>query len=165
MIVITRKELKNILHYDKKTGIFTSKVALGSIKKNQIMGCVNKRGYILIGINKKTYRSHLLAWPYSYGEYPTRLDHKNHIKTDNRIDNLRKVTQQENCKNQAKPKNNTSDVVGVHWIEKNKRWRAYISIDKKRKYLGCYASFSDAVDARKDAEILYGYHENHGKAF
>jgi len=161
--MITQKKLKEILHYDKATGVFKSKKAIGSITKNQIMGCVGKVGYVIIGINKKTYRAHKLAWLYMYGNYPKSLDHINHIKSDNRIKNLRVVTQQENCKNQSKPKNNTSGAVGVHWLKENKRWRAYISIDGKRKYLGCYSKFSEALNARKEAEVLFGYHENHGK--
>lgn len=48
--------------------------------------------------------------------------------------------------------NNTSGVPGVDWLEKKQRWRASICFKGKRRYLGCYEKFEDAVRARKQAE-------------
>lgn len=48
--------------------------------------------------------------------------------------------------------NNTSGVTGVEWMEKKQRWRATIYFKGKRRYLGSYANFEDAVKARKRAE-------------
>lgn len=49
-------------------------------------------------------------------------------------------------------KNNTSGVPGVDWLTKKQRWRATICFKGKRRYLGCYENFEDAVKARKRAE-------------
>jgi len=99
--MLTQAELHQYLNYDPQTGIFTWKVKLSDkINIGQKTGCKNNRGYLLIKINKKLYRAHRLAWLYVYGYFPKfTIDHINRIKTDNRIENLRDVTIQENLKN------------------------------------------------------------------
>ena len=49
-------------------------------------------------------------------------------------------------------KNNTSGVPGVEWWKRKGRWRASICFKGKRRYLGSYTRFEDAVQARKRAE-------------
>jgi len=49
-------------------------------------------------------------------------------------------------------KNNTSGVTGVDWLASKGRWRASICFQGKRRYLGSYSCFEDAVNARKQAE-------------
>lgn len=49
-------------------------------------------------------------------------------------------------------RNNTSGVPGVDWVASKGLWRAAICFKGKRRYLGCYAQFGDAVKARKRAE-------------
>ena len=48
--------------------------------------------------------------------------------------------------------NNTSGVPGVDWCASKGLWRAMICFKGKRRYLGSYARFEDAVKARKRAE-------------
>lgn len=49
-------------------------------------------------------------------------------------------------------RNNTSGVPGVDWVPSKQRWRATICFKGRRRYLGCYGKFEDAVHARKRAE-------------
>lgn len=49
-------------------------------------------------------------------------------------------------------KNNTRGVTGVEWKADQGVWRASIHFKGRRKYLGCYHRFEDAVRARKEAE-------------
>ena len=48
--------------------------------------------------------------------------------------------------------NNTSGVPGVEWRNAKGVWRATICFKGKRRYLGSYHRFEDAVRARKRAE-------------
>lgn len=82
------------------------------------------------------------------------VDHKHGSKTryDNRKENLRIATHQENNQNAALSKNNTSGVTGVHWSKREQRWIATISINYKTKYLGSFSNKDDAITARKNAE-------------
>jgi len=55
----------------------------------------------------------------------------------------------------TKPKaNNTSGVTGVV-LTKNGMWQAHIGLQGKRIWLGTFAIFEEAVEARKKAEELY----------
>ncbi len=162
---LTQTELKQQLHYDETTGFFTW---IGLCPKNFIgkqAGTFSKQsGYINIQLLGKFYRAHRLSWLYMTGKFPNdEIDHINHNRADNRFENLRDVDATTNQRNRELPCTNTSEVSGVNWDKKSKQWRARISVDSKRINLGLFPVFSEAVDARKNAEVLYGYHENHGK--
>jgi hypothetical protein len=63
-------------------------------------------GYIQIGLIGNIYSAHRLAWLYIYGEWPTAvIDHKNWVRADNRIANLRDVPQSVNSKHRSQKKN------------------------------------------------------------
>lgn len=101
-----------------------------------------------------------------YGEWPSQfLDHVNGDPTDNRIANLREVTNQENCKNKSINRNNKSGVIGVFFYDHGgyQYWVAYIRAEGRHIGLGYFKRYEDAVAARKQAEIDYGYHHNHGR--
>ena len=164
--MLIQSELKRLLHYDPNTGIFTRLVEVGnSINIGDIAGTILGSGYEGIRVLGKSYLAHRLAWLYTHGEWPkNQIDHVNHNKLDNRIINLREVTQQENTKNQALYKNNKSGVAGVHWCKISKKWVVQVGIRKKRIKLGYFLDKFEAICARKSAEKKYGYHENHGAA-
>jgi hypothetical protein len=90
-------------------------------------------------------------------------DHINGDGLDNTRLNLRTVTSLGNSKNRRISSNNTSGHMGVK-LNKNNTYYAYIMVDNKQINLGTYSNFEDAVTARKEAEILYGFHENHGRS-
>jgi len=163
--MITQERLKELLTYNPETGLFVWKVSRGKKKAGSFAGDIcPSTGYSRIVIDYREYRAQKLAWLYVYGIMADDIiDHINHNRTDNRINNLRNVSIKENLKNKAKGKNNKSGQVGVCWRKSTNRWRAYIKVDKKCIELGSFVSFSDAVNARKNAEVLYGFHENHGK--
>ena len=98
--VLTHRLLLSLVSYDPLTGLFTHKV--GRLK-GQEAGTVNGRGYVDIKLRQKIYQAHRLAWFYTYGEWPKlEIDHKNRIRTDNKIDNLRDVSHQVNSMNKEK---------------------------------------------------------------
>jgi hypothetical protein len=159
-----QKTLKNLLLYNEDTGEFKWKKNHGRVKKNSPAGGVNSNGYILIMMYGKNYRAHRLAWLFVNGQLPEdQIDHINGEPTDNRISNLRAVSNIENCKNQKKPKNNTSGVVGVSWHKIDKKWMAHIAVKCKKITLKRSEDKFEAICARKSAEIKYGYHPNHGR--
>jgi HNH endonuclease len=84
-------------------------------------------------INKKLVRMHRFILSAPKGSY---VDHVNHNTLDNRKENLRLCTNQENCRNAQKPKSNSSGYKGVSAY--SGRWRAYINIYYKQIHLGIY---------------------------
>ena len=58
-------------------------------------------------------------------------------------------------------KNNSTGVQGVRALSSGK-FHAYIMVNRKQISLGSYENIGDATEARKNAEVLYGFHPNHG---
>lgn len=112
--------------------------------------------------NKPQFMVHRIVFKMYHGFDPVEVDHINGIGTDNRIANLRSVERVANCRNVRMSKANTTGCVGVHRVKSKDKWVARIEVDGKRIHLGFHEEFSDAVKARKEAEIFYGFHVNHG---
>lgn len=163
--ILTQSRLKELLSYDPNTGVFIWKEKISNNDKGKvgdIAGCMS-RGYVRIKIENSKYMAHRLAWLYLYGKWPEKyIDHINKDKTDNRVVNLRDVSHRENMKNQKKRSDNTSGCVGVHLEQDGKKWQSRITHKGKRIVLGRYARLGDAIIARKEAEIKYEFHVNHG---
>lgn len=166
--MITQSELKKLFHYDKKTGLFT-RISAGIYQK-YLIGNVSKclcDGYVIIGINKKLYKAHRLAVLYVDGylpEYPAfEIDHINHIRDDNRWDNIRVISKGENCKNIKLLTNNTSGFTGVRWNKKEKRWKVSVTHNSSFIHLGYFDDKQEAINARKEANKKFGFHANHGQ--
>lgn len=163
--MVTQAELKRLLNYNIETGNFTWKsTRRGQVMVGDIAGCGDASyGYTVIKINGRLYRAHRLAWLYVHGKFPkNQIDHINHIRSDNRLSNLRHVTQVENHQNCTMDMRNTSGRTGVYWEKARNKWRARIKVGGKRLSLGSYIKHSDACEARDAADIEYGFHENHG---
>ncbi|ALJ98907.1 endonuclease [Escherichia phage C119] len=122
-----------------------------------------RNGYLQTEINGKCYFCHRIMWEMINGRIPDGMciDHLNHKRDDNRIENLRVVSHQDNCKNQSLRLKNKSGVSGVYWNKKANKWLAQISIKGKRKHVGFFLSISDAENAIKQARKENLYHENH----
>ena len=123
----------------------------------------NPKGYCGGKIFNQFLLAHRVIWAMHYGEWPGgQIDHKNHDRTDNRISNLRVVTNQGNGKNRSLQKNNTSGFTGVQWIKSSGKWDARITVDGVQKFLGSFVKKQDAITARQAANKKYKYHTNHG---
>ena len=163
--ILTQARLKELLHYDAETGIFTwIKPSCNRVKAGGIAGYKCKtHGYIFIGVDNVNYRAHRLAWLYMTGEWPeNQIDHVNHLRSDNRWNKLRSVSHQENSKNAPIRSTNKSGVTGVHFHKPLKKWVAYITVSGTRIHLGLFNCITAAAISRKAAEIKYNFHENHG---
>ena len=75
-------------------------------------------GYLYVKVNQEVKSVHSIIWEMHNGEIPDgmEIDHVNHIRTDNHIENLRLVSRQQNAMNRSKTSRNTSGVVGVSWL-------------------------------------------------
>jgi hypothetical protein len=139
--MITQELLQERYHYDPLTGVFTNRIAINSNSPaGKVAGTLHKRGYIRIAINGKQYQAHRLAWLYHYGCWPQHtVDHKNQVKDDNRIDNLRDVTLSVNCLNRGKPKGYTQ--------QKSGRYTVRATVNGAEVYLGTYDTSEEAHQA------------------
>jgi hypothetical protein len=121
------------------------------------------KGYLVGKIDGDTFKAHRIAWAIYHGEEPKeQIDHVNGIRTDNRICNLRVVSNQENCRNKSMNAKNTSGVCGVVWSKKTQKWVAQIGISGRYFNLGYFHTLEEAAEARAMAAAQNGYSERHG---
>jgi hypothetical protein len=159
-MILTIDYLKTILDYNPLTGDFTWKQKLSSTgPAGSKAGCIKSTdGYVQIQINKRKYRAHRLAWFYLKGKWPKKyIDHINHNRSDNRIENLRECTDSTNQANRRISRNNTSGYKGVYWSRRKQQWEARIKKDGKSYNLGHYDNKEGAYKAYcKAAKNLFG---------
>jgi hypothetical protein len=154
--VLTQAQLKELLHYDPTTGIFIWLKALGprAIVGHRA-GRIKSGGYRLIGINGKGIEEHRLAWIYSYGALPQyEIDHINGITSDNRLINLQDIPHKGNSQRVNRPrKNNKCGCVGVH--KHKNRFKAQITVDGAKIYLGSFTTIELASEAYQAAKLIH----------
>ena len=86
---------------------------------------------------------------------PATVDHINRNKTDNRIENLRAATHQQQAANRTSVAK--SGYKGVYWYNPTKRWLASITVQGEAKHLGYYTTPEEAHAAyTKAAKEFFG---------
>lgn len=156
--MITAEQLRNVLTYNKRTGIFRWKnrknirPSVNARLRGRIAGAPDADGYIQITILGENHKAHRLAWLYIHGEWPScDLDHRNTKKHHNPIANLRLATTSQNGANRGLPENNTSGFKGVYFNKGVQKWHAQIKHHGVRHYLGIYNTPETAYAAYCDA--------------
>lgn len=174
---ITAEYVRKLLDYDPESGHMRWRVRepdenydahsckmLNARDAGKIAGTLNTQNYVLIELLGRKYGVHQLAWLCTTGVWPDgEVDHINGDPSDNRLKNLRLVTLAQNRRNAARRKDNTSGVTGVRLDTATGKWHAYLRYNKKLLQLGRYSDFALAVEARKQAEEIYGFEAEHGK--
>lgn len=160
---LTQEQANKIFLYNESTGQLTAKVNRRGRLKGAVVGSLSKStGYIELSISGKSYLAHRVIWLMKRGYYPEQIDHINHIRHDNSWSNLREVNNRINHLNTSLSKNTDTGFNGVSYMKSKSKYRAYIMINKKHIHLGLFADINEAISARKQADIDYGFHSNHG---
>lgn len=161
---LTQGRLKEVLHYDPDTGIFTwldgyqpPRSATGSKA-----GGLNRAGYTRIGVDGTRYLAHRLAVLYMTGRLPTlEVDHINGVRDDNRWSNLRECTHAQNHQNRGRPApseraaERASGRIGVTWHKLRQKWRASVSVAGKQVHAGLFDTPEEAHQAYLAAKAKY----------
>lgn len=148
--------------YDPTSGKITNKTKRGSRTSiGKESGWINSQGYRYLKFKDKSYGAHRIAWLLHYGEWPAHeVDHINHDRADNRIENLRDVPRHVNAHNLSLHKNVKSGKMGVH--KDRDIWVAQIEVKGETIRLGRFKELKDAIKAREEGELKYKFHPNHG---
>lgn len=151
-----KKQLRLRYDYDANTGLLIWK---NGPMAGRPAGCVDKhiQNRRRVYFEKKLHLNSRLVWMYHYGDIPAGMviDHIDRCPGNDKIENLRIVSQAENCKNKTKYKNNKSGCPGVRLI--GKKWVAKISNNNNIIHLGAYDDYVVACAVRKQAEKALGY--------
>ena len=102
-----------------------------------------------IKVNNQLYRifAHQFVWYFATGQVADFIDHINRDKKDNRLSNLRSVTQQQNQFNLP--------AKGYYYDKVNKKYAAGIKVDGVQKFLGRFSTESEARQAYLSAKKIY----------
>lgn len=121
-------------------------------KFSKIVPTLNKKGYICTNINRSLVKHHRIISAaflcLDISDTNSQVDHINGIRHDNRLSNLRVVTQQENQWNRTMAK-------GYTWIKRVNKWQSKIMLNNKTIYLGLYTTETDARSAYLAAKKVY----------
>lgn len=153
---LTAQRLRELLHYDPETGVFTWLVRRHKNPAGMTAGTPDKDGYIQIGIDRHCHKGHQLAWLYMYGDWPTQqVDHRDRVRSNNQLLNLRLATPGQNGQNRSVAlRNNKTGVLGVSPNGRGK-FVANIGVDGRAIYLGTFATVADAAEARSRAKVVH----------
>lgn len=154
--LLTAERARELLRYEPETGRFFWRVDRGTKVKagSETALKPNSEGYRQIRIGAAVYPAHRIAWLITYGRWPRlQLDHRNGMRGDNRIDNLREVTNGENQQNRVAARcDSATGVMGVGFFKRRGAWRARIQVDGRSKFLGYFDTEQEAKDAYADAK-------------
>lgn len=156
-------EVKSLIKYDPETGVLSWAVRRGSAHAGKVISTISNDGYIVVGINRRRYQAHRVAWVVHYGEWPDGdIDHINGDRADNRISNLRLCDDSQNQFNVSKKTGVfTSSYKGVGFHSRSKKWRARIRVRNKRIELGYFDTQEEAYAAYCEASKIY--HGEYGR--
>jgi hypothetical protein len=182
---LTVEDVRRFLHYDPKTGRLWWKIRgydtfygersiqvdRGKVWNQRFAGkrafTAQSLGYFVGSVTGCKVYAHRVAWIHYHGAMLPEgmlIDHINGDKTDNRIDNLRLVTRQQNIHNKP-ARGGTSRHKGVQWHKNARKWCAVIRHEGKTRHLGLFDSEDEAA-ARyiREADRLQGEHAYHNSA-
>ena len=161
--MLTQEIVQSLFSYDPETGLLTRNQRMSQMKSGSYAGTKNSNGYLYVSISYKIYAVHRLIWMYVYGHFPEKnVDHKNGIKHDNRLCNLRNATTSENNQNRRKYSNNKTGYKGVS-IKKGRsinKYLAQIKVNGNVKHLGYFETPDLAHAAYRDAASKYHTHND-----
>lgn len=149
--------------FDYKDGELFRKTAPRGFKIGQKAGTVTGGGYVSIRINGKKYMAHRIVYLMQHGYMPEFIDHINNDRADNRIENLRPITKQQNAQNAKLRQNSSSGYKNVRWHKTWNSWQVAMRIDGKETNFGYYKDIELAdLVATEARDKHYGKYANHG---
>jgi len=151
-VIINDRRVK--VDEDGEVWAFIKKGRSKTFKWVNIKGCNNGSGYQNMTINKKIYGKHRVIyklynpeWDLDDNSNTNHIDHIDHNPLNNKIENLRVLSQQLNMFNK-----NTK---GCHYNTRLNKWVAKITAYKINHHLGVFEFEADARNAYVEAKKIY----------
>ncbi len=161
MTHITQKQIEELFYYEN--GFLYWNTSKPGVTRGSQAGNGQHRKYLQVMVNRKVYLVHRLIAILHYGDGIGIVDHIDGNTRNNKIENLRIVSHEQNSWNARKSKRNKTGVKGVSFIKREQKYQATIRIKGKNKNLGQFCSLEEAEQAVKAMRIqLHGEHSCHG---
>ena len=155
MANITQDRVRELLTYDKDTGVLTNRIKRNSrARAGDVAGHLNNVGYLNIWLDGSCYLAHRLAWLYVTGEWPTMIDHKDRNRSNNAWNNLRSCSGSQNCANKK-----TMSRYGYKGVCRTgaNSWQAQLKSKGRRYVIGGFSTPQEAHEAYMNLAVkVYG---------
>ncbi len=151
--IISQELLKELFEYHDGMLFWRQNTYAGIrlIEAHTRAGSQQSNGYRVIGIEGKLVKEHRLVWILLNGKIPenAQIDHKDGVRNNNNIDNLRLALQgyADNNQNKSRYISNKSGYIGVFWNKVANKWQAQIRIKGKAIHLGLFDTPEEASEA------------------
>ena len=131
---------------------------LNSNNQHKHVGWENSSGYLQCEVKGRAYMVHRIIYEMFNDPIPEgfQIDHIDRDPLNNRVENLRLSTQNQNQINSSLPKNNTTGYKGV-LATPNGKFQARLGFNGKKLYLGLFNTAEEAAECVKEhTRRLYG---------
>lgn len=160
--MLTQQQIIDLFEY-KDGHLYWKQSTSTKIKEGSLAGSLSNRGYYQVGVGKKTYLVHRIAFLYVHGWLPETLDHVDGNRQNNRIENLRPATRAQNNRNARVRKDSVSGVKNVKWHKPLKKWLVSLRIDNKPSHIGVFEDLELAnLVASEFRDKYHGEFARHG---
>lgn len=123
-------------------------------KKSAPAGCKDNKGYYVVRIAGSLFKAHRVIFAMHHGRWPSGdLDHRNGVRDDNRVRNLREADRSQNMWNRKPHVTNRSGHLGV--CRAGSKWRAQMHYKRCPVLKKDFDTLEAAVAARRAAERKY----------
>jgi hypothetical protein len=147
---LTAFRVRELFKYDKRDGRL---YRIGKPRRKRIS---KSDGRFTVFIDGNLYQEHRVVWLWHHGEWPKNcIDHIDRNPLNNRIENLRDITQAENKQNQKASKNSLTGVKGIYFANQKTGYSVEIMALGVRHYLGYFKRIEDAAAAYAEGAKKY----------
>lgn len=150
---LTQSYLHQTFDYDNGSLIYKTRpskcVKIGDITS----GYQRKDGYKTITIQYKPYYFHRVVFLMQTGYLPDFIDHIDNNKANNKIENLRPCTAQQNCQNKQGITKNKN----ISWSKNANKWKISFRNNGKLQHYGYFKDLDEAIN--KASEIRNNLHK------
>ena len=149
---VTKEELKEIFNYVDGELVYKKDMGRGSkAKKGTKAGYISPLDrYKQVTVYKRKYKLHRLIYVYHHNiiPEPMQIDHIDGNRLNNRIENLRMVTYQENCWNKKATK-------GYFYCKRTDKYRVQIAVNNTKIEIGRFKTPKEARKAYLEAKKIH----------
>ena len=161
-VELTQIQVREMFSYDNGKLYWRKKTAKKIVVGMEAGTFRHNDGYRQIMIDCKVYRTHRLIFLYHHGYLPKYIDHIDGDGFNNRIENLREATQEQNLHNVPGKSGTKSGKKNVYWNSSVNKWAVHVKVDKKVKCFGIYDDIELAELVAIEARNKYhGQFANH----
>lgn len=128
---------------------------------SRVLGSAVGRGHLAMTVKQKVFYMHRVVYEFANDPIPhgLQIDHINEVKTDNRLSNLRVVTQSENFQNISIP--NQRSLTGLRGVSVDRRTGKFAAATRaggKYRFIGRYKTIEEASNVYRYAVSILHTH-------